>query len=127
MRAIPLARSARRRLHLEPPVLDASGTLDARDTAAARRVAARLNAPRQAAAVQRPHGELAATPPRAAASPAPAPGAGGEPPIDRDQPPVGAGDIVALAALNAVLHQVVEAERRNGTADLRSAVLAAEE
>src|SRR4029078_7610391 len=94
MRPIPLARTARRRLHLEPPVVDASGTLDARDTAAARRVAARMKA---------------AHPKRAAAA------------------PPGAGDVVALAALNAVLHQLVEQERRTGAADLRSAVRAAEE
>jgi hypothetical protein len=83
MRAIPLARTARRRLKLGPPVLEAGGTLDARDTAAARRVAAQVNRAR----------------PEIGEAPRAAP------------PPVGAGDLVALAALDAVLHGVVRRER----------------
>ncbi|HSL97506.1 MAG TPA: alpha-amylase family glycosyl hydrolase [Candidatus Deferrimicrobiaceae bacterium] len=42
MRAIRIARPARRRHRLEPPVIRADGRLDARDAGAARRIAARL-------------------------------------------------------------------------------------
>jgi uridine kinase/glycosidase len=77
MRALPIARSARRRLKLEPPVLDPPGALDARDTSAARRIAARLNGARL-----EPTARL-----------------------------VGAGELTALAALDAVLHRVVDEER----------------
>jgi glycosidase len=48
MRATSLARTARRRHRLEPPLVGRDGTLDARDTVAARRIAARLNAARAA-------------------------------------------------------------------------------
>ena len=47
MRAIPLARTARRRHGLEP-IVGRAGTLDAADAAAARRIAARLTASRDA-------------------------------------------------------------------------------
>src|SRR3954462_10295604 len=108
MRAIPLARSARSRLDLEP-ILDPSGRLDARDTSAARRVVARLNRERiaQAAPPTDP------TPARASAPAAAAPG----PPAKR----VAAGELIALTALDAVLHQVVEHERARGT-DLGAAI-----
>jgi glycosidase/uridine kinase len=88
MRAIPLARTARRRHRLEPPLVAPDGSLDAGDAAAARRIAARLNAARQAT------GETE----------------------------VGAGEITALAALDAVLHHVVQRERAAGRADLDAAV-----
>jgi len=88
MRAIPLATRARRRLKLEPPVVDPSGRLDARDTATARRIAARMDA----------------------AGPAPS----------------SAGELIALATLGAILHEVVDRERRAGTVDLGGAVAAAE-
>jgi glycosidase len=104
MRAISLARSARRRLKLEPPVLDASGRLDARDTAAARRVAGRVNDARSEPsrrAPRRGHDRSSATEPA---------------------PPVAAGDVIALAALGAVLREVVEQDRRAGRADLAAAV-----
>ena len=48
MRAIPLARTARRRHGLEP-IVGRAGTLDAADAAAARRIAARLTVARAAA------------------------------------------------------------------------------
>ena len=48
MRAIPLARAARRRHGLEP-IVGRDGTLDAADAGAARRIAARLTAARDAA------------------------------------------------------------------------------
>ena len=48
MRAIPLARTARRRHGLEP-IVGRDGTLDAADAGAARRIAARLTAARDAA------------------------------------------------------------------------------
>jgi glycosidase len=47
MRAIPLARTARRRHKLEPPLVGRDGSLDARDAGAARRIAARLTAARK--------------------------------------------------------------------------------
>ena len=47
MRAIPLARAARRRHGLEP-IVGRDGTLDAADAGAARRIAARLTAARDA-------------------------------------------------------------------------------
>jgi glycosidase len=84
MRAIPLARSARRRHRLEPPIVGRDGTLDARNAAAARGIAARLNAAR----------------------------------ADGTGPLIGAGEITALAALDAVLHRVVQRERERGRADL---------
>ena len=119
MRAIHLARSARRRLKLGPPILDASGALDARDMAAARRVAAQVNQVR---------GELA--PEHESRRPSAATGRqAGQP--DAAQPeaapsPVGPGDLVALAALDAVLHHLVEADRAAGLADLGGAVRHAE-
>ncbi|MEZ0240629.1 MAG: alpha-amylase family glycosyl hydrolase [Chloroflexota bacterium] len=87
MRAIPLARSARRRHRLEPPIVGRDGTLDARNAAGARRIAARLNAAR----------------------------------ADGTAPLIGAGEITALAALDAVLHRVVQRERERGRADLDGA------
>ena len=48
MRAIAVARTARRRHRLEPPLVDRDGALDARDATAARRIAARLNQDRAA-------------------------------------------------------------------------------
>jgi glycosidase/uridine kinase len=125
MRAIPLARSARRRLKLDPPVLDGSGTLDARDTAAARRVAARLNQSRTNA----PAGEATPTaaPGRAPRQPEPKPADDRPEPDGPDgadatrQPLVGAGDLVALAALDAVLHRLVEDEQARGDLDLTGA------
>ncbi len=86
MRAIPLARAARRRHGLEPIVRD--GTLDAADAAAARRIAARMTVARDAA--------------------------GG--------PSVSAGEVAALAALDAVLHRLIASEREAGRADLGSVV-----
>ncbi|HYL39699.1 MAG TPA: alpha-amylase family glycosyl hydrolase, partial [Candidatus Binatus sp.] len=124
MRAISLARSARRRLKLDPPILDASGRLDAGDAAAARRIAAQVNRERRAAAASR------APAPGGAASNATA----GEASVE-DGPPaapshgggrgpseptfVAAGDLIALAALGAVLHRVVQEER--GTSRLDAA------
>ncbi|HEX5240391.1 MAG TPA: DUF1801 domain-containing protein [Candidatus Limnocylindrales bacterium] len=87
MRAIPLATRARRRLKLDPPIVDRSGRLDARDAAAARRIAARLD-PAAASAT--------------------------------------AGELLALAALGAVLHEQVAQDRRTGAADLEAAVATAE-
>jgi glycosidase len=86
MRAIPLARAARRRHGLEPIVRD--GTLDAADAAAARRIAARMTAARDAT--------------------------GG--------PSVSAGEVAALAAMDAVLHRLIATEREAGRADLGSVV-----
>ncbi|MBI3751583.1 MAG: hypothetical protein HY263_08015, partial [Chloroflexi bacterium] len=117
MRAIHLARSARRRLKLDPPILDASGSLDARDTAAARRVATQVN---------RARGE-APEPSTSAAAPTDLPpphGAAAR--IEEAPAPIGAGDLVALAALDAVLHQLVEADRAAGRADLGAAIRQAE-
>jgi glycosidase len=89
MRAIPLARSARRR-HELGPIVGRDGTLDAADAGAARRIAARLNAARDAAG----------------------------------EPGVSAGEVAALAALDAVLHRLIEQERQSGRADLGAAVTA---
>jgi glycosidase len=89
MRAIPLARAARRRHGLEP-IVGRDGTLDAADAGAARRIAARVTASRQPS--------------------------GG--------PPVSAGEVAALAALDSVLHRLIETERDAGRADLGSAVSA---
>ena len=120
-RAIRLARSARRRLQLEPPVLEASGALDARDTAAARRVAARLNRERAVAA----GADLGAPGAPATAAPAPAgatpPTAGAAVTGPSAGPQVGAGDLVALAALGAVLHRVIEREAEAAAIDVAAA------
>jgi glycosidase len=89
MRAIPLARAARRRHGLEP-IVGRDGTLDAADAGAARRIAARVTASREPS--------------------------GG--------PPVSAGEVAALAALDSVLHRLIETERDAGRADLGSAVAA---
>ena len=89
MRAIPLARAARRRHGLEP-IVGRDGTLDAADAGAARRIAARVTASREPS--------------------------GG--------PPVSAGEVAALAALDSVLHRLIETERDAGRADLGSAVSA---
>jgi len=89
MRAIPLARTARRRHGLEP-IVGRDGTLDAADAGAARRIAALMSAARDAAG----------------------------------EPSVSAGDVAALAALDAVLYRLVEQERAAGRADLGSAVAA---
>ena len=89
MRAIPLARAARRRHGLEP-IVGRDGTLDAADAGAARRIAARVTASREPS--------------------------GG--------PPVSAGEVAALAALDSVLHRLIETERDAGRADLGSAVTA---
>jgi hypothetical protein len=89
MRAIPLARAARRKHGLEP-IVGRDGTLDAADAGAARRIAARLSAARE------PAGE----------------------------PGVSAGEVAALAALDAVLHRLIERERDAGRADLGAAVAA---
>jgi glycosidase len=89
MRAIPLARTARRRHGLEP-IVGRDGTLDAADAGAARHIAARLTA-------------------------------------DRDQtgrPAVSAGEVAALAALDAVLHRLIDTERAAGRADLGAAMAA---
>ena len=83
MRAIPLARPARRRHGLEP-IVGREGTLDAADAVAARHIAARLSQAREHA------GETA----------------------------VSAGEVSALAALDAVLHRLIETERAAGRADL---------
>jgi glycosidase len=111
-RTIRLARSARRRLQLEPPILEASGALDARDTAAARRVAARLNRERAAAAAA-----AAATARPAPGMPAPATAT----PAPSVGPQVGAGDLVALAALGAVLHRVIARETETASIDVAAA------
>ena len=66
------------------------GTLDAADAGAARRIAARLTAARDAAG----------------------------------EPGVSAGEVAALAALDAVLHRLIEQERQSGRADLGAAVTA---
>src|SRR5262245_42203047 len=87
MRAIPLARTARRRHGLEP-IVGREGTLDAADAAAARRIAARLSAARDAAG----------------------------------EPGVSAGEVAALAAMDAVLHRLIDHEREAGRADLGAAV-----
>ncbi|MEO5704014.1 MAG: alpha-amylase family glycosyl hydrolase [Candidatus Limnocylindrales bacterium] len=89
MRAIPLARAARRRHGLEP-IVGRDGTLDAADAGAARRIAARLTVARDKAG----------------------------------QPAVSGGDVAALAALDAVLHRLIETERAAGRADLGAAVAA---
>jgi glycosidase len=83
MRAIPLARTARRKHGLEP-IVGRDGTLDAADAAAARRIAARLTAARETAG----------------------------------EPAVSAGEVAALAAMDAVLHRLIEHERASGRADL---------
>ena len=89
MRAIPLARTARRRHGLEP-IVGRDGTLDAADAGAARRIAARLTAARDAA--------------------------GG--------PAVSGGEVAALAAMDAVLHRLIDQERQSGRADLGAAIQA---
>ncbi|HEY4227478.1 MAG TPA: alpha-amylase family glycosyl hydrolase [Candidatus Limnocylindrales bacterium] len=86
MRAIPLARPARRRHGLEPFV-GRDGTLDAADAVAARRIAARLTVARDEAG----------------------------------EPAVSAGEVAALAALDAVLHRLIDTERAAGRADLGAA------
>ena len=83
MRAIPLARAARRKHGLEP-IVGRDGTLDAADALAARRIAAKLTDAR-----------------------------------DRDgEPAVSAGEVAALAALDAALHRLVDDEQQAGRADL---------
>ena len=89
MRAIPLARAARRKHGLEP-IVGREGTLDAADAGAALRIAARMTAARDAAG----------------------------------EPPVSAGEIAALAAMDAVLHRLIEHERDAGRADLGATVAA---
>jgi glycosidase len=89
MRAIPLARAARRRHGLEP-IVGREGTLDAANAGAARRIAARLTVARDKAG----------------------------------QPAVSAGEVAALAAMDAVLHRLIETERDAGRADLGAAVAA---
>ncbi|HYL41442.1 MAG TPA: alpha-amylase family glycosyl hydrolase, partial [Candidatus Binatus sp.] len=108
MRAISLARSARRRLKLDPPILDATGTLDARDAAAARRVAAQVNRERRAAAAQPAVAPDGVLPSRPATRRGQAP---------EEATLVGAGEVIALAALGAVLHRVVEEERATARLD----------
>jgi glycosidase len=89
MRAIPIARSARRKHGLEP-IVGRAGTLDAADAGAARRIAARLTAAR-----------------------------------DRDgEPAVSAGEVAALAALDAALHRLVAEEQAAGRADLGATMAA---
>jgi glycosidase len=83
MRAIPLARAARRKHGLEP-IVGRAGTLDAADALAARRIAARLTVARDKAG----------------------------------EPAVSAGEVAALAALDAALHRLVDEERQQGRADL---------
>ncbi|HET9851392.1 MAG TPA: alpha-amylase family glycosyl hydrolase, partial [Candidatus Limnocylindrales bacterium] len=85
MRAIPIARAARRKHGLEP-IVGRSGTLDAADALAARRIAARLTAARDRAG----------------------------------QPAVSAGEVAALAALDAALHKLVEDDQAAGRADLEA-------
>ncbi len=87
MRAIPLARSARRRHGLEP-IVGRDGTLDASDAVAARRIAARLTAARGES------GESA----------------------------VSAGEVAGLAALDAVLHRLIDVEHAAGRVNLGAAV-----
>jgi glycosidase len=87
MRAIPLARTARRRHELEP-IIGRAGTLDAADASAARRIAARLTTARDAAG----------------------------------EPAVSAGEVAALAAMDAVLHRMIDRERESGRADLGAAI-----
>lgn len=89
MRAIPLARAARRRHGLEP-IVGRDGTLDAADAGAARRIAARLTVARGKAG----------------------------------QAAVSAGEVAALAAMDAVLHRLIDTERAAGRADLGAAVIA---
>jgi glycosidase len=89
MRAIPLARAARRRHGLEP-IVGRGGTLDAADASAARRIAARLTAARGKAG----------------------------------RPAVSGGEVAALAALDAVLHRLIDTERSAGRADLGAAIAA---
>jgi hypothetical protein len=89
MRAIPLARTARRRHELEP-IVGRAGTLDAADAPAARRIAARLTAARDAT--------------------------GG--------PSVSGGEVAALAAMDAVLHRLIDQERQSGRADLGAVITA---
>jgi glycosidase len=89
MRAIPLARTARRRHGLEP-IVGREGTLDAGDAAAARRIAARMAVARDAAG----------------------------------EPAVSAGEVAALAALDAVLHRLIDHERDAGRVDLGAAITA---
>jgi glycosidase len=91
MRAIPLARSARRRHGLEP-IVGRNGTLDAADASAARRIAARLTAARDVAG----------------------------------EPAVSAGEVAALAALDAVLHRLIDTEHAAGRVNLGAAVEAVE-
>ena len=86
MRAIPLARTARRRHGLEP-IVGTDGTLDAADANAARRIAARLTVARDKAG----------------------------------QASVSAGEVAALAALDATLHRLIEVEQAAGRADLGAA------
>ncbi len=95
MRAIALARTARRRHRLEP-LVGPEGILDARNAGAARRIAARLNAARAI-----------------------------DSPADAVIRPIGGGEVAALAALGAVLHEVVRRERDAGAADLHAAAAAA--
>jgi len=126
MRAIPLARSARRRLKLDPPILDATGTLDARDTAAARRVAAQVNRSRNEASDSRtPNGRQANG--RAGNGGNGRPSATDAQTAAASRSSIGAGDLVALAALDAVLHRLVEADLEAGRADLARAVASTEE
>lgn len=91
MRAIRIARPARRRHRLEPPVVRADGRLDPRDASAARRIAARLNEARAQA----------------------------------EELPVAAGEVTALAVLDAILHRLVEREVAGGRANLTGAATAA--
>jgi uridine kinase/glycosidase len=88
MRATPLARTARHRHKLEPPLVATDGSFDARNATAARRIAARLNAAR----------------------------------VPGTEPLAAAGDVTALAALDAVLHRIVERERDAGRVDLDRAI-----
>jgi glycosidase len=83
MRAIPIARTARRRHRLEP-IVGRDGRLDAADAHAARRIAARLTEAREQAG----------------------------------HPAVSAGEVAALAALDAALHRLVEEEAASGRVDL---------
>ena len=83
MRAIPIARSARRKHGLEP-IVGRAGTLDAADALGARRIAAQLTATRDRAG----------------------------------EPGVSAGEVAALAALDAALHRLVDEEQATGRADL---------
>jgi len=87
MRAIPLARAARRRHELDP-IVGRAGTLDAADAASARFIAARLTSAREAIG----------------------------------QPAVSAGEVAALAALDAILHRLIAIERDAGRIDLDATV-----